>query len=54
MAMGVQLMVPHGGVFGLFIPNAVHGLLSYVVALLAGTLVTALTLGIVKKPLPEE
>jgi len=54
MAMGVQLMVPHGGVFVLFIPNAVHGLLSYVVALLAGTLVTALTLGIVKKPLPEE
>ncbi len=56
MATGVQLMVPHGGVFVLFIPNAVHGLLSYVGALLAGTVITALALGIVKKsqPLPEE
>jgi len=56
MATGVQLMVPHGGVFVLFIPNAVHGLLSYIGALLAGTVITALALGIVKKsqPLPEE
>ncbi|SUX54101.1 PTS fructose transporter subunit IIC [Chromobacterium vaccinii] len=49
MTMGVQLKVPHGGVFVLPIPNAVEHLLSYLAALAAGTLVTALALGLLKK-----
>ncbi|XLM19764.1 fructose-specific PTS transporter subunit EIIC, partial [Chromobacterium piscinae] len=42
MTMGVELKVPHGGVFVLPIPNAVEHLASYLAALAAGTAVTAL------------
>jgi PTS system fructose-specific IIC component len=50
MAVGSELRVPHGGVFVLPIPNAVSHLGGYVVALLAGTVVTALALRLVKRP----
>jgi PTS system fructose-specific IIC component len=49
MAFGVQLKVPHGGIFVLPIPDAVEHLGAYVVAILAGTAVTALMLGFVKQ-----
>jgi PTS system fructose-specific IIC component len=51
MALNIQLMVPHGGVFVLFIPNAVTHLLNYIIAIAAGTVVTAGMLFILKKPL---
>lgn len=50
MAVGAELKVPHGGVFVLPIPNAVTHLLGYVVALVVGTVVTAVVLRILKKP----
>lgn len=50
MAVGAELHVPHGGIFVLPIPNAVSHLLGYVVALLAGTAVTAMALRLVKRP----
>jgi PTS system fructose-specific IIC component len=50
MASGVELMVPHGGVFVLLIPHAVRNLGMYVVALAAGTLVTTGALYIAKRP----
>jgi PTS system fructose-specific IIC component len=50
MAVGAELHVPHGGVFVLPIPNAVSQLGGYVVALLAGTAVTAAALRVVKRP----
>ncbi|WP_329889419.1 fructose-specific PTS transporter subunit EIIC [Stenotrophomonas sepilia] len=50
MAAGVELKVPHGGVFVLPIPNAVTHLGVYLLALLAGVLVTAIALRILKKP----
>ncbi|MBS9779841.1 MAG: fructose-specific PTS transporter subunit EIIC [Moraxellaceae bacterium] len=50
MYFSCGLKAPHGGVFVLFIPNAVSNLAMYVVAILAGTAVTALLLGILKKP----
>ncbi|CAN5476820.1 PTS fructose-like transporter subunit IIB [soil metagenome] len=53
MAMGAQLIVPHGGVFVLFIPNAVQHLVPYIIAILSGTVVTAISLWVVKKPLVE-
>lgn len=54
MATGTQLMVPHGGVFVLFIPHAVAGLLNYVVAITAGTFATAIALRLLKRaPAPE-
>jgi PTS system fructose-specific IIC component len=50
MASGVQLLVPHGGVFVLLIPHAVQPLGLYVIALAAGTLVTAAALRVVLRP----
>lgn len=50
MAFGNELKVPHGGVFVLPIPNAVTHVGLYVVSLLAGILVTAVALYLLKKP----
>ncbi|MTJ84445.1 MAG: PTS fructose transporter subunit EIIBC [Telmatospirillum sp.] len=52
MAAGAELKVPHGGIFVLPIPNAVTHLGVYSLALIAGTLVTAAMLRVLKKPLP--
>jgi PTS system fructose-specific IIC component len=54
LAAGVRLMVPHGGVFVLLIPHAVQPLLPYILAIIAGTLVTAAALRIARRPLPTE
>lgn len=51
---GVQLLVPHGGVFALLIPGAVKGLAAYAVAIAAGTAVTASALRLLKKPVAAE
>lgn len=53
MVADVKLRVPHGGVFVLPIPNAVTHLGLYVVAIVAGSMVTAVMLGLVKKPAGE-
>ncbi len=50
MYFGCLLRVPHGGVFVLPIPNAVTNLGGYLVALVAGTVVTSLLLGALKRP----
>ncbi|CAO3426880.1 fructose-specific PTS transporter subunit EIIC [Azospirillum doebereinerae] len=50
MAIGAELKVPHGGVFVLPIPNAVTQLGGYIVALVVGTVVTAVALRVLKKP----
>jgi len=53
MAGGCQLMVPHGGIFVLMIPHAVTNLPVYALAIVAGSLVTAVLLAIFKrKPEP--
>ncbi|MFC5850083.1 PTS fructose-like transporter subunit IIB [Deinococcus petrolearius] len=51
MASGCLLRAPHGGIFVLFIPNAVTNLPMYIVALLVGTAVSTLLLGVLKKPI---
>ena len=53
MVFGAQLLVPHGGVFVLVIPNAVTHLLLYVLSIAVGTIVTAGMLFIIKKPVAE-
>ncbi|UJB16748.1 PTS fructose transporter subunit IIC [Xanthomonas translucens] len=53
MAAGAELKVPHGGVFVLPIPNAVTHLGMYLIALLAGTVLTAVALRVLKKPIAE-
>ncbi|MCJ2128448.1 fructose-specific PTS transporter subunit EIIC [Methylobacterium sp. E-045] len=49
LTAGVTLKVPHGGLFVLPIPNAVTNLPWAVIALVAGTLVTGLMVGLLKK-----
>ena len=51
MALGCELRPPHGGFFVLLIPNAINHLLSYVIAIAAGTALATLLLGLFKKPL---
>lgn len=53
MSWGVAQRVPHGGIFILPIPNAVTHVGGYVVALVAGTVVSAISLRILKKPVRE-
>lgn len=53
MALGVEQKVPHGGIFVLPIPNAVTNLGAYVIALIVGTVITAVMLGLLKKPIAE-
>ncbi|HEX5698265.1 MAG TPA: PTS fructose-like transporter subunit IIB [Rhodoferax sp.] len=51
MVLGSELRVPHGGVFVLPIPNAVTNLGAYLLAIVAGTVVSAIALGVLKRPL---
>lgn len=53
MAFKCTLVVPHGGIFVLPIPNAVTGLVAYAGTIIIGSLVTAGVLFIAKKPLKE-
>ena len=54
MVFGAKLHVPHGGIFILPIPNAVDHLFPYIGAIVSGTLVTALMLFVLKKPIPQD
>ncbi|MES2922960.1 MAG: fructose-specific PTS transporter subunit EIIC [Verrucomicrobiota bacterium] len=51
MAVGCKLLVPHGGIFVLAIPNAINHTLGYLVAIVLGTLVTTGVLFFLKKPM---
>ena len=48
-----KLMVPHGGIFVLPIPNAVENLGGYLIAIAAWTVVTVGMLLLLKKPLTK-
>ncbi len=49
MLFGAELMAPHGGLFVLLIPNAITPVLMYLVAIVAGTLVTGISYAVLKK-----
>ena len=49
MAFGASLKAPHGGIFVLPIPNAVGNLGLYTLAIVVGTVVTAVMLSVLKK-----
>jgi len=49
MLFGATLRAPHGGIFVLPIPNAVGNVGMYAVSIVAGTIVTALLINILKK-----
>lgn len=49
MVLGCELKAPHGGVFVLLIPGAISNLLGYILAIVAGTVVSVILLGVLKK-----
>tara|TARA_R100000027_G_scaffold60818_4_gene51742 strand:- start:3746 stop:5509 length:1764 start_codon:yes stop_codon:yes gene_type:complete len=51
MYFGCELMVPHGGIFVMLIPNAIVNGAAYLGAIAAGCIVATTALCIVKKPL---
>ena len=50
MYFGCKLMAPHGGLFVMLIPNAINHALLYLLAIVAGSLLTALVYALVKRP----
>jgi PTS system fructose-specific IIC component len=53
MIFGCKLAVPHGGVWVLGIPNVLTNLVLYLIAIIAGTVVSALVVSVLKKPISE-
>jgi PTS system fructose-specific IIC component len=53
MLFDVRLLVPHGGIFAMLIPGAVTNLLLYLAAIVAGTVVTAAAIFVLKRPTRE-
>ncbi len=51
MGAGVTSMAPHGGIWVMFIPNVINHLFIYLLAIAAGTVVTAISVGLLKTPL---
>lgn len=50
MAVGAQLMAPHGGLFVLLIPGAITPVLGYLLAIIAGTLLSGIAYALLKRP----
>jgi PTS system fructose-specific IIC component len=53
MLFGCTLRVPHGGIWVLPIPNVATSLFQYLIAIVAGTVITGLILSVIKKPVEE-
>lgn len=54
MSVGVTSMAPHGGIWVMLIPNVINNLPMYLLAIVAGTVVTALSVGFLKKPVKKD
>lgn len=54
MYFGCKLMAPHGGLFVMLIPNAINHALLYLLAIVAGSLLTAVVYAVIKRPEPVE
>lgn len=50
MLFGAKLMAPHGGLFVLLIPGAISPVVPYLLAILAGTLLSGLLYALLKRP----
>ena len=53
LGFGVESLAPHGGIWVILIPGVISQPLVYAGAIAAGMVVTALVVGLLKKPLPE-
>jgi PTS system fructose-specific IIC component len=54
MYFGCQLAAPHGGLFVLLIPNAMNHALLYLLAIVAGSVVTGVVYALIKRPEAQE
>lgn len=54
MYFGIQLMAPHGGLFVLLIPGAINHVLTYLLAIVIGMLVSGVLYAILKKASSQE
>lgn len=52
MAVGAKLMAPHGGLFVLLIPGAITPVIGYLLAIIAGTVVSGVLYALLKRPEP--
>ncbi|MFL6534477.1 MAG: PTS fructose-like transporter subunit IIB [Pseudomonas sp.] len=50
MYFGCKLMAPHGGLFVMLIPNAINHALLYLLAIVAGALLTGVAYALLKRP----
>lgn len=50
MFFGCKLMAPHGGLFVMLIPNAINHTLLYLLAIIAGSLLTGVAYAVLKRP----
>ncbi len=50
MAVGAQLMAPHGGLFVLLIPGAITPVLGYLLAIIIGTVLAGIAYAMLKRP----
>lgn len=50
MYFGCKLAAPHGGLFVLVIPGAINHALLYLLAIVAGSLLTGLVYAVIKRP----
>ena len=50
MYFGCKLMAPHGGLFVMLIPNAINHAMLYLLAIVAGSAVTAVVYAVIKRP----
>lgn len=50
MYFGCKLMAPHGGLFVMLIPNAINHALLYLLAIVAGSALTAVFYAVIKRP----
>ncbi|EPN64318.1 PTS system fructose-specific transporter subunits IIBC, partial [Pseudomonas syringae pv. actinidiae ICMP 19079] len=54
MYFGCKLMAPHGGLFVMLIPNAINHALLYLLAIVAGSVLTGVVYALIKRPEPAE
>ncbi|MEA9976088.1 MULTISPECIES: PTS fructose-like transporter subunit IIB [unclassified Pseudomonas] len=50
MLFGCKLMAPHGGLFVMLIPNAINHALLYLLAIVAGSVLTGVSYALLKRP----
>lgn len=54
MGAGVTSLAPHGGIWVMFIPGVINHVFIYLLAIILGSIVTAVMIGLLKRPVKQE